>query len=308
MRTNRTYLALAGFCCLAIIAMSGCTLYFDDDEDDYYCDDPWEDCSERPPTNPGFSCDSDADCAAGCYCTENTPNDGIYGICVESGYCGDDDDCGSGMHCDEGTCKPDERGCTADDQCPAGTTCDEAFGVCVPTNACDMECPVGTACDPRTRACVPIACDADSECPPGSVCNEETHRCEPSSECTADDQCPEGSYCDETRGTCTPGTDPNAPACGGTVTCNQGPPRCAANQVPLIDPTTGCYTGTCVAYQECTSEPACEVLNTAQACNAFGCEQLTVGRDCTRPDGSTCRDGDVNCTCARNEFAACLTP
>ena len=287
MRTHRSYLALAGFCLLAAIALSGCTLYLGDDdcEDEY--GDRWgcDDGGPDYPPPPNLSCDSDAECAAGCYCSDSVPNDGVNGTCIESGYCGRDEDCGSGMYCDDGTCKPTERGCTSDEQCPDGTTCDEAYGVCVPTNSCD----------------------ANADCPPGSVCNE-AGQCVPAPECRNDGECPDGSYCDEPRGTCTPGTDPNAPTCGGTVTCNQGPPRCQANQVPLIDPTTGCYTGTCVPYAECTSDPACEVLNTAQACNAYECQQLTIGRDCRRPDGSTCQDGDMNCTCARNEFLACETP
>lgn len=282
MTTHRS-LTLAGLCLLAALFMTGCTLYLGPDDDDNWQDggDGWSDDDWTQP--PGFPCDSDAECAAGCYCTDAVPGDGVSGTCVESGYCTRDADCGAGMECDGGTCKPIERGCNADSQCPDGQACDET-----------------------SRTCVPVVCDDDGDCASGSVCNEGTGRCEPTQGCTADDQCPDGTYCNEERGTCTPGVDPEAPTCGGTVSCNQNPPRCAAGHVPLIDPTTGCYTGTCEAIATCDTAPVCGHIRDEASCMArTDCEAVYNGRNCRMPDGTACQANVPGCICESFVFSVC---
>jgi Cys-rich repeat protein len=294
MSTHRSRLSLAGLCLAAaflVTGLSACTLYLgpdDDYGDDDWCDDDWSNCGGDdvgPPPN-GFPCDSDLECAAGCYCSDAIPGDGVWGTCIETGYCTQDSDCGSGLVCDDGTCKPEGRGCDSDEECPDGTVCEEAYRVCVP--------------DP--------SCDSDAECPSGSVCNEETRACEPTQGCTADGQCPDGQYCDEDRGTCVPGVDPEAPTCAGTVTCNQGAPRCPAGQVPLIDPTTGCYTGTCEAIGECDAAPVCGAIQDEPTCRGReDCEAAYTGLNCRMPNGAACQAGVPGCVCEEYRFSFCAT-
>ena len=100
MTTHRSRLTLAGLC-LAALLLSACTLYLGPDDDDRYCDD-WGDCGGDdvgPPPGGGFPCDSDLECAAGCYCSDPIAGDGVWGTCIESGYCTQDADCGGGMVC-----------------------------------------------------------------------------------------------------------------------------------------------------------------------------------------------------------------
>ncbi len=287
MTTHRSrFFSLAGLCLLAALFLSACTLYLGPDDDDDWCDDGWSCGGDDvgPPPGGGFPCDSDLECAAGCYCTDEVAGDGVWGTCVESGYCTTDRDCGSGMECDAGTCKPVDRGCTADDQCPDGTVCDETYRVCVE--------------DP--------SCQANTDCRPGNVCDPATGTCVPTTGCTSDAECPDGSYCDEDRGTCTPGVDPEAPTCGGTVSCNQGAPRCPAGQVPLIDPTTGCYTGTCEVIASCDTAPVCTAITDEASCqDREDCSTAYTGRNCRMPGGAACQAGVPGCVCESYTFSTC---
>lgn len=78
---------------------------------------------------PGFQCNADAQCAAGCFCANN--------VCTEGGFCAADKDCGNGFHCDvsRSSCIPNAK-CTADTQCKPGSACDTKSGGCVVTCAC----------------------------------------------------------------------------------------------------------------------------------------------------------------------------
>jgi len=301
MTTQRSTLGYAGLIlAAALLFFGGCTLYFGPDDDGPpSCDDPRY-CGGTP----GYQCDSDRECAAGCYCTDAEPEDGQWGTCVESGYCGSASDCGPGMTCDDGTCKPTNRGCMSDYDCPSGTVCDPAGQYCVPTQACDGGCPMGTRCDETRNTCVPVGCTDDSQCAAGCYCDEQTGTCAETSYCTADDQCPAGQYCDENRSTCMPGTDPNAPSCGGAVTCDAAPPTCPAGQVPLI--ANGCYTGACRAIDQCDTPPVCEVINDEAHClGRMDCTALYTGINCRDPQGNACTSGSANCTCERFQFAHC---
>jgi Cys-rich repeat protein len=254
------------------LALSGCELYFGEEEnngswnycgsDGYYeCSD--NDCYWRGPECPsggtsgsgsstpgGFECDDNSDCAAGCYCDN--------GLCEEAGFCTQDSDCGTGYSCDESrsSCEPD--GCATDSDCASGEYCDPATLNCTATCTC--------------------ATDADAVA--GGY-----------------------DYCDESRGTCLPGIDP-AGTCAGEVTCNQIRPSCPAGQVALI--LDGCYTGSCQAIAACEASPVCEAYGTDDDCRADStCASSYTGTNCKKPDMSPCQAGDTNCTCASYQFAAC---
>lgn len=102
-----------------VFAATGCDLYFGPNEstpgpsngycalDGYYVNG--EKVSDVCPSNQNESCDSNADCAAGCYCA--LPDDPAQGggTCEEAGYCGEDADCADGFKCDDrSSCVPDD--------------------------------------------------------------------------------------------------------------------------------------------------------------------------------------------------------
>lgn len=113
---------------LAVATMSllaGCQLYFGNSGPGGD-DDGSSSGGNRP---PGFECDSNAQCAAGCFCAD--------GICTEAGFCAGDRDCGSGFHCDtaRSSCVPNPA-CATSDDCKLGSACDPVSGSCVATCAC----------------------------------------------------------------------------------------------------------------------------------------------------------------------------
>ena len=92
------------------VTLTSCGLYFGDSNDndswtycgsDGYYECSGEDCSfvsSQCPAGtqtPGFTCETDADCAAGCYCDE-TGTAGPANTCVEAGFCATDEDCPAG--------------------------------------------------------------------------------------------------------------------------------------------------------------------------------------------------------------------
>jgi hypothetical protein len=259
------------------IALSGCQLYFGEEEnngswtycgsDGYYeCND--NDCYWRGPDCPaggwgsgsgmtppgGFECDSNTDCAAGCYCAN--------GICEEAGFCTKDSDCGTGY------------------------TCDEARSSCVP----DGEEP-------------PTACVDDNSCPSGEYC--DNGYCTASCSCITDAEAKNGGfdYCDEERQTCLLGSDPDGD-CAGPVTCNLGRPTCPVQQAPVI--ADGCYTGECVVIGSCGTKPPCENLSHESDCRAdTTCSVSYTGINCKKPDNTACTAGDTNCTCDSYQYASC---
>ena len=82
-----------------------------------------------PPPPPPLTCNTDVDCAAGCYC-EN-------GVCEESSVC------------------------TSDSQCPAGQICDEPRGTCIPLPPLPPPPPPPPACSTITDWGV---CQARTDC------------------------------------------------------------------------------------------------------------------------------------------------
>jgi hypothetical protein len=260
------------------LALSGCELYFGEEEnngswtycgsDGYYeCND--NDCYWRGPECPaggwgsgssttppdGFECNTSSDCAAGCYCAN--------GICEEAGFCTKDSDCGNGYTCDEqrSSCVPEE-----DTQ----TTCSDDWG-----------------------------------CPNGEYCDAATNKCTESCLCTTDAVAVAGGYdfCDEARSTCLLGVDPEG-TCAGEVTCNQIRPKCPAGQVALI--ANGCYTGACNWIPSCEATPACAAYGNDNDCRSdSSCASSYTGTGCKKPDNTACQAGDTNCTCQTYSFAAC---
>ncbi|KAB2898210.1 MAG: hypothetical protein F9K40_11675 [Kofleriaceae bacterium] len=202
---------LVAIAVLTAITVSGCTLYFGDSSDGdvvvtTYCEpspngtvcytcytypDGWQECF---PDN--YGCNSDNECATGCYCNEST------GVCEEAGWCSSDAECGGGLVCD----------CS-------GSCADPASGA-RDCNSCQIQgCPVGFVCA-ADGSCVPDpnqpGCTSDAECAAGCYCLNGY--CEESSVCTNDSECPTGSYCDEGRTTCEPCVQ------NGVDTCATPPP------------------------------------------------------------------------------------
>ncbi len=175
---------------IATASLAGCELYFGD-EGDRGGDDRWSYCAndgyyvcqgddcdyagQRCPQEPGWSCESDADCAAGCYCGDN-------GTCEEAGFCGREEDCPDGFHCDvdRASCVPD--GCAVSSDCETGEYCDD--GRCVSSCTCMTDSEARQAgygyCDEARGTCEPTpaggscggtsACEvAEPTCPAGQV-------------------------------------------------------------------------------------------------------------------------------------------
>ncbi len=250
----KTTLRNFAFLAVTAIAASGCTLYF---EDDNYSDDRgWGD---EGPRDDGWSddgvyaCTEDRDCAAGCYCDEES------GVCEEAGFCSTDADCGEGLVCDDrGSCVPGET------------------------------------------------CQADTDCLAGSFCNEG--QCETSCVCETDQDAVDGgyAYCDEDRGTCMP--ENPAGSCAGAVTCDSRGPACPVGSVATVK--DGCYTGNCEVITQCDVAPVCPSFQHEVDClnpgDTQACGAVYVGRNCTRPDGSSCTGGSgADCTCTSFEYQYC---
>jgi hypothetical protein len=108
---------------VATASLAGCNLYFGNSKDNG--------TSPSGDGNPpGFSCNLDSNCAAGCFCSK--------GVCTEGGFCGGDKDCGTGFHCDtsRSSCIPNPA-CSGNEACQQGSTCDS--GACVATCKCTSD-------------------------------------------------------------------------------------------------------------------------------------------------------------------------
>lgn len=285
---------LAGLIALFSTALAGCDLYFGDSgggsSDGYtYCDDTgcyWcDDWGCYPDggggAQPGWNCNVNSDCAAGCYCAS--------GVCEEAGFCMTSADCADGFECDgRNSCVPEGSGsCTSNDDCWSGSFCDLMTGECVGSWTCtaNEDCGVGYVCDDR-NTCVPAPC-------------------------TDDDQCLEGCYCDEESGTCveTGNCGPNG-ECGLGLTCDSVRNTCVPEEVPV-----GCSTNAdCTADEKCVADTCvpkeCPDYNTEATCIAqeATCHPIYTGMNCTNPNNNNapCQDGDSGCVCETFEFGACV--
>jgi len=212
--------------CLASLGLlaTGCDLYVGDD-DYYYCDDfgcyycDSYGCYEDTGNPPGWECNSNDDCAAGCYCSAS-------GICEEAGFCenGSNVSCPDGFVCDDrGSCVPENppvRGCVRDDQCPGETICNQDTGLCVED-----------------------ICVADADCEQGAYCDTVSGGCVTTNTCSANADCAEGFECDESRSTCVPddGVCETADDCGQDELCNTGTGECYVPTCDALTDETICF-------------------------------------------------------------------
>lgn len=216
-------------------------------------------------------------CEGGCLCYSDPDS------CQSNGCTWDGASCVEGYYPDAGVYPypyPNPPGpdgppsCTYNPQCPPGWYCDS--GTCVVTSLCSSNnywCPSGFDCDLGRSSCIP-PCTSNADCTPGETC---------------------------TSGVC---GAPAPPSCGGTITCTTAQPTCPSGDVPTI--ANGCWTGNCEAIKSCDVPPACAVINDEQDClTRTDCTAVYNGIDCTMPDGSACKSGDTNCTCASYVFASC---
>ncbi len=167
-------------------SLTGCELYFGGDHggdngdrwtycanDGYYvcAGENCEWAGPRCPDDPNYTCESSADCAAGCYCAN--------GVCEEAGFCSTDAQCPDGYHCDEGrsSCEPD--GCTTDADCDAGQYCDPATQSCTASCTCTNDTEAQNQgwgyCDETRGTCEPPS--ADGSCVGTITCNQIPTTC-----------------------------------------------------------------------------------------------------------------------------------
>lgn len=266
-----------GLLLATLVALGGCDLYFGHHDSggtwNYCGSDGYYQCQGDNCTWVGATCPAGSGSgsgATGSQCTSSTQ-------------------CAAGCYCQNGTCE--EGGfCTTDSDCGAGYHCDTSRSSCEPNPP-------------------PTTCNYDNQCPQGQYCSPTNNQCTTTCVCTNDQQAIAGGFgwCDTTRDTCLPGQNP-AGTCAGTPasTCTTLEPVCPSGQVPLL--IDGCFNGLCQAFASCNLPPVCEHINDETDClGRADCSGTYTGIDCTKPDGSACHSGDVNCTCASFQFATCVT-
>lgn len=119
----------------------------------------------------GYMCQSNSDCAAGCYCQNGT--------CTEGGFCTQDSDCGPGYHCDtqRSSCEP---GCSSDAACPSGQYCDTSSSTCTASCTCMTDADAVQQgfgyCDESRNTCMP-GTDPNGSCAGSVTCNTAKPTC-----------------------------------------------------------------------------------------------------------------------------------
>jgi hypothetical protein len=243
-------LPLIGMALMLAFTLTGCELYFGKHNNG-------GDDDGRP---PGWSCESNADCASGCYCSADSAT-GQSGECTEAGFCDTDADCPKGMTCDE------RNSCV-----PGGPT---------PCNT-DYDCAAGSYCGPENTCVTSCVCETDAEAQANGF-----------------------GHCDEGRKTCKP---ENAGGSCGREATSGTKPSCAEGSVPLVD-ANGAYTGSCSTLGNCDLQPPCAAFQYESDClnpsDTGTCSAVYTGINCHKPDGSSCHDGDTDCTCQSFQFFAC---
>jgi hypothetical protein len=206
---TRIVLAIA-----SVFSLAGCELYFGGNDEGggdrwtYCANDGYyvcqgENCEwagPRCPDDPNYTCETNDDCAAGCYCAN--------GVCEEAGFCGKNGECPDGFHCEEdrSSCVPD--GCETSADCEAGSYCDPGSGQCTGSCTCDT--------------------DAQAQAEGWGYCDEARHTCEPpnpAGSCGGDvtcnqvmTQCPAGQVAQISEG-CWTGQCVAIASCDVTAAC-----------------------------------------------------------------------------------------
>jgi len=176
------------------VLLAGCELYFDggggEDHWNYCGSDGYHECTGNDcewvsPDCPagsgsgsggmgGFDCQTNTDCAAGCYCQN--------GVCEEAGFCTTDADCGEGYVCNEdrSSCEPGTGGCLYDNECPTGEYCSPDTLTCTATCVCaDDETAVSQGygwCDETRQTCLPGQ-DPAGTCAGEATCTDPIPSC-----------------------------------------------------------------------------------------------------------------------------------
>ncbi len=246
--------------------------------------------SSRANPNNGVSC---ADVAADDEAALQT----CVPVAAAGAGCDADADCKNGQRCQDGGCMVDDSGfgtdCDHTSDCSLGKLCDLGRGSCVDCVS-DDQCDVGLLCqndgrcgDGSTDQSVDderIACATNTDCPQGALCS--------SGECVSDSgpeiSCESQADCDVFRRICKNGS---CEAC-----THSG--ECAAGQVceggTCLEPSPppgqggdgglgglddlfgggGGGGGTCLSYQECENNFACDLLG------GGGCAPCTTDMSC----------------------------
>lgn len=244
---------------LSLAALTGCELYFGDSgggdrwsycaNDGYYvCQGDYCDwAGPRCPDDPSYVCETNADCAAGCYCSAD-------GVCEEAGFC-------------DGT---------AGIQCPAGFHCEVDRSSCVPdTCTTSNDCEPGQYCDPNGGCTASCSCttDAEAQAQGFAFCDEARATCEPT---PAGGSCGGTSTCNIAEPSCAAGEVAlildgcYTGSCGAIATCDVTP-ACGAlqHEADCLGRNAECasvYTGI-----NCTKPDgsACAAGDTGCTCQSF---------------------------------------
>ena len=238
-------LSSLGLLFMLAFTLTGCELYFGKQGGGGGDDDPGN--------PPGWACDADADCAAGCYCEKT--DGAASGTCAEAGFCDTDADCPEGYVCDDrSSCVPADT-CTSDADCAVGSFCNDQ-GVCETSCSCTNDAEAQAAgwhhCDEARGTCEPA--DANGTCGGEATCGSEPN-------------CPAGSVAlvDTTTG-CFTGT------CSEIATCDIAP-ACGRFQHESDCLNTGDANTCSASYTgiNCTKPDgsACQSGDTGCTCESF---------------------------------------
>ncbi|MBA3501937.1 MAG: hypothetical protein M4D80_07055 [Myxococcota bacterium] len=237
-------LSLFGLTFLMAFTLTGCELYFGKSGGD-------DEGGGRP---PGYSCESDAECAAGCYCDGAAP--GKSGECAEAGFCDSNADCPEGYVCDDrSSCVPGDppTKCTNDNDCDAGSVCNDA-GVCEATCVCENDAQAQAAgfhhCDEERKTC-------ENQNPWGTCAGEPT--------CGTEPQCPQGGVGEIGTDGCWTGTCVAIVTCDVTPSCNN-----YQHEADCFDPANGACSATYTGLN-CTKPDgsSCQSGDTGCTCQSF---------------------------------------
>jgi hypothetical protein len=258
---------------------------------------------------------NDTPCSDGAFCT--------VGDTCQNGQCvpGAPRDCSAADQCNTGVCdeakdvcapqpRPDDTTCNDGDPCTTGDRC--VAGVCTergPTDCDDDDACTIDSCGVNGCEHVPLSgcrsCTNDLDCNDDNFCTldecdagrchytNRTDPCDDGNKCTTNDRC--------SAGICTgaPVVCPGATACLQAATCEPETGECTALPRPdgtscddqnACTRTDRCEAGVCAGFDPvvCTPLDQCQ---DAGVCNP----QTGVCSNPTRPDDTTCDDGDL-CT------------